>query len=122
MIILWCIRDFSRSDLRNLFKDMQRILRLLKIMSKCFRTTFPLNLIGHVERQRLCYKTAKKQLHDNLSLISCRIRDIWTAVTAATDLCGFSIYLSVSTDPVLPQRDYIEADGNLLRRHEASLG
>lgn len=61
MIILWCIRDFSRSDLRNLFKDMQRILRLLKIMSKYFRTTFPLDLINHVERQRLCYKTAKKK-------------------------------------------------------------
>ena len=60
MIILWCIRDFSRSDLRNLFKDMQRILRLLKIMSKYFRTTFPLNLIDNVDRQRLFLQSSQK--------------------------------------------------------------
>ena len=48
-------------------------------------------------------KQPRKKLHNNLSLISYRIRDIWTAVTAATHACGFSTYQSVSTDPVLPQ-------------------
>ena len=50
-------------------------------------------------------KQPRKQLHDNSSLISCRIRDLWTAVTAATDACGFFTYQSVSTDSVLPQCD-----------------